>query len=243
MKVIPEQTTPATDRIIRRHVPPPSTYTRYRGCLRWEFGFSCAFCLLHEADLAETGVEGKGLTSVEHAIRQMENTDLRNDYTNCFYACRYCNRDRGIALEARDGAELLNPCSAAWGAHFRRSGPDLVPSADDRDADYTERTYRLNSPVKTTAREKRAEAISDAVMVLHETPGLIAWLLEKSTGREDRDTSLAVAHMLMKDRRRAITQLERYMATPLDADAPCVCGASSQGLPLFFDTQCFEVVV
>src|SRR5437868_5698501 len=110
---LPPRTTPAKARLERRHAPPRAHYATYRACVRWEFGFSCAFCLTHEADLLDHGVEGTGLTSIEHRLPQShdESGGSINDYGNCFYACRFCNRARGVeALVDTDGRRLLDPC-------------------------------------------------------------------------------------------------------------------------------------
>ncbi len=63
MRTLPRQTQPPATPIERRHAPAPGRYDSFRPCLRWDFGFTCAFCLLHEADLAEHGTEGTGLMS------------------------------------------------------------------------------------------------------------------------------------------------------------------------------------
>src|SRR5436190_1471867 len=90
MNTLPRQTQPATAPIPRRHTPSRAGYATYRSCLRWEFGFTCAFCLLHEADLVEEGVQGTGLTTIEHHVAQSADLTLVDTYENCFYACRYC---------------------------------------------------------------------------------------------------------------------------------------------------------
>src|SRR3990170_75943 len=94
MRVLPSRTVPSEQAIERRHEPSSSHYTRYRPCLRWEFGFTCAFCLLHETDLIEHGISRTGLTSIEHHIAQSEAPFLRDRYDNCLYACRFCNKAR-----------------------------------------------------------------------------------------------------------------------------------------------------
>ncbi len=118
MKVVPPQTEPSRQPIGRRHDPSPSAYQDYRACLRWEFGFSCAFCLVHEGDLSHNGVEGTGLTSIEHRERREDPPDRARDYVNCFYCCRYCNRDRGVKPRTTPAGGLLNPSSVSWGGRI-----------------------------------------------------------------------------------------------------------------------------
>src|SRR5438552_905085 len=100
MNVLPLQTRPPTEAVARGHAPPRGGFNSYRRCLRWEFGFTCAFCLLHEADLVDWGASGSGLMTIEHRVPQSDpavGAALADDYGNCFYACRYCNRSRGVA--------------------------------------------------------------------------------------------------------------------------------------------------
>jgi len=89
MKLLPPSTKPPTQKIRRLHNPKATHgrygYRAYRACLRWEFGFSCAFCLLHEADLARQGVEGLGVTGIEHFSLASTHPESINDYDNCFY--------------------------------------------------------------------------------------------------------------------------------------------------------------
>src|SRR5215210_7160639 len=129
MRILPRRTRPFPVKLERRHTPRPTRgrrgYQAFRPCLRWEFGFTCAFCLAHESDLVEHGAEGTGLMTIEHFLpvsagkTPVEAETLANDYGNCFYACRYCNGAR-IAAPVVDlrGRRLLNPCTHAWSEHF-----------------------------------------------------------------------------------------------------------------------------
>ena len=67
MRALPPTTLPASEPIARRHAP-DGAWASFRACLRWEFGFTCAFCLLHEADFLEHGAEGSGLFATEHHV-------------------------------------------------------------------------------------------------------------------------------------------------------------------------------
>ena len=59
MKILPPQTKPPTSPIERRHRPRPvhgrQGYLKFRPCLRWDFGFTCPFCLMHESDFVRGG--------------------------------------------------------------------------------------------------------------------------------------------------------------------------------------------
>jgi hypothetical protein len=140
MKTLPPITLPPSHPMIRRHEPKPvrgeQGYQAFRACLRWDFGFTCAFCLSHEADLAGgRSIEGLGVMGVEHGLPQSKNPLRRNDYSNCFYACRYCNGARGIRARSVGEGSLLDPTQVAWSDHFYRSGDRLVPFEGDADVD------------------------------------------------------------------------------------------------------------
>src|SRR5262249_29775139 len=85
--------------IERRHAPASGgdharAYEQFRPCLRWEFTFSCAFCLLHEAQVCPEGAAGSSQFWIEHLELQSERPDLRNSYANLVYTCRRCNLAR-----------------------------------------------------------------------------------------------------------------------------------------------------
>lgn len=92
MKILPPETHLPSAPLRRQHLPEPASYSEYRQCLRWEFGFSCAFCLLHEADLIENGIEGTGFMGIEHRVTRSSAPTQEDAYGNCYYACRFCFR-------------------------------------------------------------------------------------------------------------------------------------------------------
>ena len=146
MSILPPRTPLPDTPFRRRHTPGTASgrrgYERYRHCLRWEFGFTCAFCLLHESDLA-VGVgdglpaAGSGQFTIEHLQPQATVPSRRNDYSNCYYACRRCNLARTLKyqLVSRDGAQLLDPCRVAWANHFSAGGDEYRPNENDLHAD------------------------------------------------------------------------------------------------------------
>jgi hypothetical protein len=218
---------------------------QYRPCLRWEFGFTCAFCLLHESDLTPHGVDGSGLTSIEHYQTQRSAPDLADEYENCFYACRWCNGARGTKpVIAPDGRRLLQPCSDAWGTHF--SATDryrIAPRLGDRDAKYTEGAYRLNAKPKRKRREKREKAISEAIRTLQEAPACRLRL--RSAARSDtvrRGDLLQAARHLRDLANAAREQLRRYALEPVDAPGVCRC-AGPLTPPAFLDEQGIDVPI
>lgn len=116
--LLPPVTEPPTART-RVHAPARHPYESFRACLRQDFEFTCALCLLHESDLAPLGVEGTGLFTVEHIEPQSTRPDLAEVYRNCLYACRFCNTRRGdLPVRRADGARLLDPTRDGWSDAF-----------------------------------------------------------------------------------------------------------------------------
>ena len=115
---LPAVTLPPREAIKRRHAPKKAEweggYHAYLPCLRWEFGFTCAFCLLHERDFAPEGATRLGVFTIEHMIPQKIYSKAKNDYRNCFYACRYL-----LTTILRQGQE-----QAAW-KRFQRISAKL----------------------------------------------------------------------------------------------------------------------
>lgn len=228
-QVLPPVTYPWQAKIERRHNPPRRSgrfgYQQFRPCLRWEFGFTCAFCLCHESDLALHGVETTGLTGVEHFIPFVLEPKLVNEYTNCFYACRFCNLDRGSQanVDPETGGRLLNPCADAWDERFERAGDRLIARQKDRDAAYTHRVYNLDHPRKVEMRRFRRETLQAYLDLLEEGPRSHDRLLDRAI--ETGDPSLVLeAERLARFMRMAFDFLTRYQLLPHDRQTWCLCG-------------------
>jgi 5-methylcytosine-specific restriction endonuclease McrA len=171
MKILPPSTQPWSEVLVRRHQPLRNFRAeRRRQCLRWEFGFTCAFCLTHESDLAFCGAEGTGLTAIEHFVPRSVDPGRLHDYSNLFYICYSCNRARGRQpVEEKLGRRLLNPCEAVWAAHFERVGNRLEPL--DENARYTEKLYKLNSGAKMQIRAARDRSSRQGLSISKSSEG------------------------------------------------------------------------
>lgn len=249
MKILPPRTRPSASLVDRLHTPSTTSgrfgYQKYRACLRWEFGFTCAFCLLHESDLAEHGAQALALTGVEH-FDPVSAQGAVNSYENCFYTCRLCNGSRRRAPVAdRSGRRLLNPCRDVWMDHFVTTPDDyLLPLPGDSDADYTHISYDLNDPRKVTIRKTRRENIEESVRVLEEAPDLLAGILKQIEDEPPmrRTTYLRMARQLRGSIERAVRDLRRYTPIPRDADSACRCGRSDHHrLPVWLVEQLLDI--
>ena len=240
-------THPWRERIARRHVPRALRGARgfqsYRPCLRWDFGFSCAFCLCHEADLAPYGAEGAALTHVEHFVPQSYSAKSRNDYRNCLYICRFCNVARGVRPnEDNKGRLLLNPCDHAWRAVFVVARDRLRPRDDrDTDAAYTVEAYKLNAPHKVRMRKIRRIVIGQCIRFLQRTRTHERDLLdlaEAGGGTKCVDLAREIA----AERARAYLDLLRFRAVPHDRDTACLCGHTwHHRLPRVLEEQTIDI--
>ncbi len=228
MRILPPQLLPWRVALERRHDPPLARgrygYRSYRQCLRWEFGFTCPFCLCHEADFAPRGAEGLGITQVEHFVPVSDDEEGTNDYLNCFYICQYCNQDRGTAktINPEDGSRLLNPCSAVWEGHFKVVEDRLRPVDGGDDAEYTHAAYDLDDPRKVEMRRYRRETVEACLTLIERGQPVLERLLDRALDTQD-PILIDEAKIIEEAIRRAWLELERFKAIPQDARDSCAC--------------------
>lgn len=239
LSLLPFATRPWRIPIHRRHQPAPTTdYQKFRACLRWEFGFSCAFCLLHESDLSDSGTEGWGLMWVEHVELRSKQPELANDYENCLYACRFCNQARGSKpLVDSQRRHLLNPCHAAWGEHFDLNEDRIELRDDNGDTDYTFHTYDLNDVRKVRMRGKRRTVLSERLDVVTQTQPLHDRLMQRARNTADKSW-VHDAELAYRQFRQACNDLIRFCPIPDDANRSCTCDTPQhQTLPEVLQEQ------
>lgn len=195
----------------------PRAYRRYINELRWDFGFTCAICRLHEADFAASSAGITSFMSIEHYVPISAAPERVNDYANLLYVCRFCNVARGnLPIESRFGALLLDPTEVAWSEHFSRSddGVTLVPR--DRNAEYTLAAFDVNDPRRIILRRERINKISECLEILQRGPETISGLMKRA--QESGETLLfEAANKLQQSLRRATSDIKRYQAIPDDA--------------------------
>lgn len=213
----------------QRHTPRPTNdYRDYRACLRWDAGFTCCFCLVHESDLTRTGTAaGTGLTSIEHLQPQSHAPDLVNVYSNCAYACQSCNNVRRCAPSLHpSGARLLNPWRDAWGEHFQLHDDRLEPLREGdagRDARYTTQAYRLNDDRKVAMRQLRRTLLESYLDQLAFDLADLRKIAAEQSSSEERLKHLARVRKLQQWRALARDELARRTAIPADAPTRCRC--------------------
>ncbi len=208
-------------------------------CLRWDFGFTCPFCMLHEGDLSEHDTSGQALIWVEHLALKSEEKTRANEYDNCFLSCRFCNNTRGKKPATDEkGRKLLNPTQTAWADHFGWDGDYLKPNPMDADAEYTWQAYRLDDEKqKVPRRRMRRLLIEMSLDLLKALPELVRKLDQEAHSTfecQDSETArekLAEARKWQRHLGTTLEQLQRYRAIPRDAPKQCQCG-NTQGLTL-----------
>lgn len=250
MRILPPRTLPPEEPIRRRHCPAPLErgWAAYRDCLRWDFGFTCAFCLLHDNDLYG-GLPGEGLggSTVEHRAARSADPSSESAYENCFYACRLCNRARSFLPISTAEARLLDPTSDRWGTHFNLAGDQLSPAEGDPDAAYTHRAYQLDDPRKVIRRRARRTWIETQLQHLNDLTGEIAKLLPLADSALRRDLDefaevLLTIRAVRADVRRALGALAIYRAIPADAPSDCRCSPPQDySLPEWLELQTFTL--
>jgi hypothetical protein len=112
----------------------PSGVSSQKPILRAEFGFQCVYCRLPD------GIKGQDNFGIDHYRPRSLLPQLKNIYSNLFYACNACNRRKkdywpSIA-EMTAGRFIPNPCDHVMFQHLRYRGPRVEPhSAAGRVAD------------------------------------------------------------------------------------------------------------
>lgn len=229
---------PPNHRIRREHSPAEGPYRRFRSCLRWEFGFTCAFCLLHESDLQVSGTEGAGCMTIEHRIPQSSDSSVSCNYHNCFYACRFCNEARASRpLVDNDGRRLLDPAQVRWRDLLEIENDKLVCKFNDPDALYTFEAYALGDPRRQGLRRARRVLITEWIDAICDGVRLLKALIpfvrsrQKMNDLEAASVAIDCAIALIFNVESAKRQLRRFAAIPIDAPLFCKCANSGNRMP------------
>ncbi len=183
---------------------------------------------------------------MEHAIARNEDVSKANDYDNCLYACRFCNRSRSAKPAWRQGTRLLDPTRDAWREHFWVSIDNLLPVQGNAEAEYTHEAYEIDDPRKVIRRRSRRELLTDRLRLLERLESEIAELLRLAGLLRQHDLRrfgevMQQIRAIRADARRTLGDLRRYSAIPADAPQTCRCPVPREhSLPEELDRQTVE---
>jgi len=230
----------------RRHAPARrSDYHDYRECVRSDFGFTCAWCLVSEPDLreAESAAVRRWSMQIDHVLPRESHAEREADYSNLVLACSNCNRTKSSYDPSRGGgAALLDPTDIAWGDHFDARDGDLVARTEA--AREVAQRVGVNHDLKRALRRARAAKVG-------------ALLRRVEVGRlESRTHRVTLLRLLDEPGRTAaerealaaaLTGLDGALAPLLDALArwalpppgtpECLCDERACSLPSWLDEQ------
>lgn len=231
----------------RQHAP-QGRFDRFKDCLRWEFGFTCAFCRVHEAHFIPVGLDGAdgfAMMTVEHRIAQSRDTSQIHRYANCFLCCSKCNiakSDKELVGPA--GQRLLEPTADAWGKHFEIELDassrmlNLRARRGDRDAEFTISMYDMNDPRKSRMRWHRRSRVAELLDEVRRQVQLLARLEPLANNSILSDVTLVAAEHVRDLRKTIQIHLrelrERWLAIPADFPKTCRCKAKLE-LPACFE--------
>lgn len=246
--MLPAQTAPADEALTRRHAPRPigHDYKVFRDCLRWEFGFTCAICLLHEHDIIQYGgAEGWGVMHVEHLVARSHDSRLVGIYVNVLLICRLCNGARCDAEQVNpQGFRLLDPTKDAWSKHFHVEDDRLIPFDGDGDALYTEDVYNINDARKVKLRRVRRERRELFLALLDAHRARTVQLVRRVTSADPSErATIAKDLAAARDETGKLCRLfNQGTWIPDDAPVSCRCGrASARTLPAPYLRQVVEI--
>ena len=196
------------------------------------------------------GVEGTGLTWIEHLFTKAGHPELETAYSNCVYSCRFCNSSRGRdkvepVADERSG-RLLNPRENAWRDHFEWNGDELIPRDNDADAADTLESYDLNDARKRKMRTRRRKLVEDRLGVINQGGPRINQFLELAgspkLSSDERRLLLREAKFIREQIQNAYKDLAQYQVIPSDAPDACSCEEDSlTDLPVFLREQIKEL--
>jgi hypothetical protein len=107
-------------RVVRSAVPAGKGYAEYRPYLRYDFFYSCAYCMMTEAEACAIRF------TIDHYEPRKARPELEHEYENLMYACDPCNGRKGDRCpppEARAvGYRFFRPDEDSFADHFYLTG-------------------------------------------------------------------------------------------------------------------------
>lgn len=154
--------------VVRSVVAVQPSYLQYRGDLRFDFWFSCAYCTISEAEACGIAFE------IDHFSPQVGGTVTNvHAYDNLMWACGPCNGAKSnVWLSPAHqalGYRYLRPDEDCFDDHFEAKGVRLVPLTTP--ARFTHEVLNLDRGVLRTVREIRQRIFQNSAVL---TTGLNA---------------------------------------------------------------------
>lgn len=150
-------------RIVRRENPTPTKrikdYRRYRECLREDFGWRCAYCMIHE----NTHSDGRHGFDIDHFKPRAKDGPV-DAYANLYWSCKWCNSLKHDHWPSEDDKAIdmrfADPCAEHdYGNHFTEEA-DGTLRVDSKCGGYHVGHLRLNRPMRVSLRVERNELIA-----------------------------------------------------------------------------------
>ena len=137
----------------RQPYPRYGQYGRYRGRLREDFDYRCAYCDVHEAEWG-----GYRHFQIEHFRPRKLYPWLEAEYTNLLYACDVCNCFKGSDWPSDnpqpDTRAYLDPCLYDFAEQFAVHEDGAIEGATEA-ARYMVEALHLNRPQLKLLRQRR----------------------------------------------------------------------------------------
>jgi 5-methylcytosine-specific restriction endonuclease McrA len=171
------------NRVVREHAPAgPLAYQRCKPHLRLDFERKCVYCRTPDGIQIQTSFE------VDHYRPQSKFPELRNEYSNLYYACNSCNRRKGSfwpsADHLREGRFIANPCDHTMAQHLRSNATHVDHAS--KAGEFMIDLLDLNAPERIAHRaliNSLIETVSAQINRLRTQHSRLADLLRSSSGR------------------------------------------------------------
>lgn len=134
-------------------------YRQYRPFLEIEFGRKCIYCRK-----PYTALNDPAEFHCEHYLPQNEFEELINEYSNLFFACACCNRNK----KTNWSHSIVNPCSHVMSQHLEFQS-EVIESKTIA-GDLTTRVLKLNNKESLKARKLLNSLLFTFIETITSTP-------------------------------------------------------------------------
>lgn len=208
--------------VVRGTVTPSNSYQAYRPSLRRDFWYSCAYCTMSEVESYAVGFQ------IDHYLPQSAHPELSSEYSNLYWACQPCNRNKGGYSPTREESTAGRAFIRADVEHPR----DHLADSDDDSGEWIPLTPKgtfnidwldLNRPGMARLRRVRRSLAASYVQITFGVTDILAHGVDAV--RREHKGYLARLH---RDAQSLAHQWEQgvedyirqCLASPLIDDAP-----------------------